>query len=263
MRGLFALSTIAVAAALIACGPSATVQPAATQATGQASQAPAATQLVGMLREVNGNTLTIENASGPVAATLASNVTMVKQTSASLQELKVGEQVTFSGQRDSNGDMIASFVRAVPPGFEEMMMPQFTVGPMEAPAGGEGRQISPELRQQIAQRAQGGQVPEEVLQRLQAQQAQRPAAIARSANELIITGPIESATDSAIVVTSGSVTYTVRLGESAPVLRVVPASVSDLQPGSRIQGRGDQVDGRWTLTFVMVLGDTLGFQRSP
>jgi hypothetical protein len=167
--------------------------------------------LNGVIRQIDGNQLTVENQAGIVTATLAPNAAIFKQSAVAFQELTVGEQVTFSGQRDSSGDMIASFVRAMPQGFGDVLA-QFPIIAGDALGPGEARQIPPEVRQQIGQRDLS-QLPPEVLARIQGQaQGQRPGAN-RSPNDLTIADPSSCAKCCDHCEHGGSVTYTVRLRE--------------------------------------------------
>ena len=244
---LAALLLITVACAPGTAAPAAPAPTAtATVAAQRAAQGLAANLVTGVLREVSGSSLTLQGQGGAVNATLAPNATVLKQSLISLADLRVGEQVTFVGLRDSSGAMLASVVRVVPQSLGDLAAGLFA-GPLDA-AGG---QVVPRVGAGAGGFGQG-----------QGGQGQRPGA-ARTPGELTIAGPVESVQGDAVVVTSASVTYTVRLAENGQVIRIATVPTSELQPGMRITGRGEQTNGAWTLTFLLLVDEPRGPGRVP
>lgn len=254
-KGVFLGSLVLIAAA---CAPG-TTTPAAPAPTGtatvaaqRAAQALGANLVTGVLREVSGSSLVLQGPqSGTVNATLAPDATILKQSLTSFADLRVGEQITFVGLRDSTGAMLASVVRVVPQSLGEL-----TAGLFAGPVDASGGQFVPRAGAGAGAGAFGqGQSGQG------AGQGQRPGS--RTPGELTITGPIESVQSDALMVTSASVTYTVRLAENGQVIRIATVPPSELQPGLRITGRGEQTNGAWTLTFVLLVEEPRAPGRAP
>jgi hypothetical protein len=64
----------------------------------------------GSVKSIDGNTLTISTAQNVTTVTLSGNTTIMKSDPGTVADLKVGDRVLVTGQRDSSGNITASQV---------------------------------------------------------------------------------------------------------------------------------------------------------
>lgn len=73
--------------------------------------------LTGTVESVNGNTLTVNTAQGPLTATLSGTTTITKTSTGTPADLVAGVDVVVTGQRGADGSVQATTVTIVPAGF--------------------------------------------------------------------------------------------------------------------------------------------------
>ena len=72
--------------------------------------------LTGAIEAIDGDTLTINTAQGPLQATIADDTTIQRYTESTLSDLLEGVQVTVVGQRAEDGTVEARSVTVIPEG---------------------------------------------------------------------------------------------------------------------------------------------------
>jgi hypothetical protein len=69
----------------------------------------------GQVKSINGNTLTISTAQNETSVTVSGATVILKSDPGTLADLKVGDRVLVTGQRDSSGNITASQVMVIAP----------------------------------------------------------------------------------------------------------------------------------------------------
>ena len=68
----------------------------------------------GRVTAIDGRTITVETRTGSVKVTLAANATVEKVSSGATSDLKVGDTVSATGDRNSDGSVNATSIAQVP-----------------------------------------------------------------------------------------------------------------------------------------------------
>lgn len=76
--------------------------------------------LAGTIEKVEGNTVTVNTARGPLSATISADTTVQKIAVGSVSDLKAGLRVTVVGQRGEDGTVTANAVVIAPEGGDDL-----------------------------------------------------------------------------------------------------------------------------------------------
>jgi hypothetical protein len=70
---------------------------------------------LGQVKSINGNTLTLSTAQNETSVTLSGTTVIMKSDPGTLADIKVGDRVQVTGQRDSSGNITASEIMILAP----------------------------------------------------------------------------------------------------------------------------------------------------
>jgi hypothetical protein len=88
----------------------------------------------GQVKSINGNTLSLSTAQNVTNVTLSDSTVILKSDPGTVADLKVGDRVLVTGERDSSGNITASQIEVLPAGVG---------GPGESGNGGRGGAPTP------------------------------------------------------------------------------------------------------------------------
>ncbi len=74
--------------------------------------------LTGTVEKIEGNTLTVNTAQGPLQATIGADTTIQMSVQGTAQDLKTGLRVTVVGQRGQDGNVAATSIIITPAGVD-------------------------------------------------------------------------------------------------------------------------------------------------
>jgi len=182
----------------------------------------------GPVEKVEGNLITIKAQEGSVKVNVPDGVTIRKTVTAALTDVKAGENVVVTGERQSDGTVTASTVQLGAGGAASIVEFQTTPGA----AQGRGGDAGTGARTRSGTPAAGG-----------------TAMMVRA----LTNGTVESVEGSTMTVKTQDGSVKVKVADGTAIRKTVSVGVGDIKPGDNLVVMGDRgSDGTITASNVQV-----------